>query len=269
MESNNMNRIDEKFKELKKKKNKAFIAYVTCGDPDIEMTKQIIRVLMKSGVDLIELGVPFSDPLADGPTIQSASECALKNNISLKNILALARSLRPSISIPLVIMSYYNPIFHYGIRKFISEVKKSDIDGLIIPDLPPDEASQIELFARKTDIATIYFISPTSQDMRIKTAISHSRGFIYYVSLTGVTGARRNLPLQIKKDIIKIKKLTKKPICVGFGISSAKQAKDIIKVADGIIVGSAIIEKIHQAKSKEKILKDIKLFASKLAKVTH
>lgn len=264
-----MNKIDEKFKELKKRKSKAFIAYVTCGDPDLKTTKKIIKILSDNGVDIIELGVPFSDPLADGPTIQSASSQALKNNVSLEDVLKLAKSLRPSVKTPFAIMSYYNPIFHYGIRKFIDKIKKSGIDGIIIPDLPPDEAGQIELFARRSDIATIYFISPTSQDARIKTAINHSRGFIYYLSLTGVTGARKRLPNQVKKDIIKIKKLTKKPICVGFGISRTEQIKEITKVADGVIVGSAIIEKIHQAQSKEKMFKDIKSFTLKLAKASH
>lgn len=264
-----MNRIDEKFKELKKKSRKAFIAYVTCGDPDLKTTKEIIITLSKSGVDIIELGVPFSDPLADGPTIQVASERALKNKISLKDILKFAKHLRSSVDIPLVIMSYYNPIFHYGIRNFIGDLKRSGLDGIIIPDLPPQEASQIELFARKADLATIYFIAPTSQDVRIKKIINHSKGFIYYVSLTGVTGTRKSLPLEIKKDIKKIKTLTKKPICVGFGISNAVQAKEISKISDGIIIGSAIIEKINNAKSKKQMLEDIKSFASNIAKAVH
>ncbi len=264
-----MNRIEEKFKELREEGKHALIAYVTCGDPDIDTTKKIIKILVEAGVDLIELGMPFSDPLADGPTIQMASSIALKNNISLNRVLSLARDIRKSVSIPLVIMSYYNPIFHYGIRNFISEAKKSHIDGLIIPDLPPEEAHQIEMFARKMNIDTIYFISPTSTNRRINTIIKHSKGFIYYLSLTGVTGERKTLPEGIKKDIIKIKRLTNKPVCVGFGISSADQVKDICQIADGVIVGSAIINRIHQDKSKTGIFEDVKSFVKKLADAAH
>lgn len=264
-----MNRIEKKFKDLKEKGQKAFIAYLTCGDPDLKTTKELIKVLCKNGVDLIELGVPFSDPLADGPTIQAASQRALSNHISLKSIFKMAKELEASIKVPLVMMSYYNPIFHYGIRNFVKDAKDNAIDGIIIPDLPADEAGQIELFARKADLATIYFVAPTSDEARIKTAVSHSKGFIYYVSLTGVTGSRKSLPSQIKKDIIRIKSFTKKPVCVGFGISCAKQAKDIAAYADGIIVGSAIIDKIHLAGSKKKALADVGLLASKLAKAVH
>lgn len=264
-----MNRIDKKFKELKRENRKAFIAYVTCGTPDIDTSKKIVKILAESRVDLIELGMPFSDPLADGPTIQEASEEALKNKVTLEKLLFLAKDLRKTIDLPFVIMSYYNPIFHYGIRTFLADVKKSGIDGLIIPDLPPEEASQMEMFARNKELATIYFISPTSTDKRIKNTIKHSGGFIYYLSLTGVTGARRTLPDKIKKDIKKIKELTKKPVCVGFGISNVKQVKEICKVADGVIVGSAIINRIHQAKSKDKMLKSVKSFVSRLAKAAH
>jgi tryptophan synthase alpha chain len=264
-----VNRIDKKFKELKEKKSCAFISYITCGDPSISSTEKIIKILQEHNVDIIELGAPFSDPMADGPTIQQAQASALKHHVSLKKVLETAKRIRKFSDIPMAVMSYYNPIFHYGIRRFIKDAKKSGLDGLIIPDLPPDEGSQVELFARQSDLATIYFISSTSSNNRIKKAIRHSKGFIYYLSLTGVTGARSKLPKGIKKDVTKIKKMTNKPVCVGFGISNCVQVKEMCKVADGVIVGSAIINKIHQDKSESKILKDIKSFVGSLAKAAH
>jgi tryptophan synthase alpha chain len=264
-----VNRIDKKFKELKKEGKSAFIAYVTCGDPDLETSQKIIKKLIGIGADIIELGMPFSDPLADGPTIQEASEVALANKVTLDRVLQVARNLRKTTEIPLCLMSYYNPIFHYGIRTFLSKAKENGIDGLIIPDLPPDESSQIEMFARSRQLATIYFIAPTSSPKRVRNAIRHSQGFIYYLSLAGVTGARDTLPQVIKKDIKKIKKLTKKPVCVGFGISNPKQVRDICQVADGVIVGSAIINKIHQAQSKKAVLGDVELFVKKLIVACH
>lgn len=264
-----MNAIKKKFKDLEAQGKKAFIAYITCGYPDIKTTKDLIKSFSDWGVDIVELGVPFSDPLADGPTIQMASQAALKKKVNLETVLRTAREVSGKIDMPLVIMSYYNPIFHYGIRRFISRAAKSGISGLIIPDLPPDEAGQIEMFSRQYDIATVYFVTPTSSESRTKLAASHSRGFIYYVSLTGVTGARKKLPAEIKKHIKSIKQATKKPVCVGFGISNAKQAKEIAAYSDGVIMGSAIIDRIEQAKSKKVMFADIKKLVKSLVKALH
>ena len=261
-----MNRIDVTFKDLRKNGKKAFIAYLTCGDPDLKTTAECIKVISNNGADIIELGVPFSDPLADGPTIQVASQRALKNNVSLAAIIKMVSKIRSKIDTPLVLMTYYNPVFHYDIRNFVRDAKKAGVDGVIIPDLPPEEASQIEMFARKLELATIYFASPTSSEQRKKIAISHSRGFIYYVSTTGVTGKRTNLPDSIKKDVKNLQKITSKPICVGFGISTPAQAKKIASFADGIIVGSAIVEKIDTAKSKREMIKSLGTFIKQMAK---
>ncbi len=261
-----MNRLNATFKDLKEKKKKAFIAYITCGDPDLKTTSECLEVIANNGADIIELGVPFSDPLSDGPTIQAASQKALKNNVSLADIIKMVSKIRSKISIPLVLMTYYNPIFRYDIRRFILDAKKAGIDGVVIPDLPPEEASQLEMFARKAELATIYFITPTSSEHRKKIAISHSRGFIYYVSITGVTGKRTELPDSIKKDVKELKKMTSKPVCVGFGISTPAQAKKIASFADGIIVGSAIVEKIDKAKSKKDMLKALGGFIKQMVK---
>lgn len=261
-----MNRLNTTFKDLKERKKKAFIAYLTCGDPDLKTTTECLKVISDNGADIIELGVPFSDPLSDGPTIQAASQKALKNNVSLADIIKMVSKIRSKISTPLVLMTYYNPVFHYGIRNFVHDAKKAGVDGIIIPDLPPEEASQIEMFARKAELATIYFIAPTSSEQRKKIAINHSAGFIYYVSITGVTGKRTQLPDSIKKDVKELKKITSKPICVGFGISTPAQAKKIASFADGIIVGSAIVEKIDKAKSKKDMLKSLGGFIKQMVK---
>jgi tryptophan synthase alpha chain len=264
-----MNRIKAVFKKLKEENKKAFIAYITCGDPDLNTTSQCIKTMSANGADIIELGVPFSDPLADGPTIQAASQKALKGKVSLSRIIKMVKGIRNKIDTPLVLMTYYNPVFHYGIRSFVREAQIAGLDGIIIPDLPPEEASQLEMFSRKADIATIYFVSPTSSPQRKKIAIRHTKGFIYYVSITGVTGKRTKLPSSIKKDVKQLKKETDKPVCVGFGISNPKQAKKIASFADGIIVGSAIVEKIDKAKSKKDIDKDLSKFIKQMAKAVH
>jgi tryptophan synthase alpha chain len=264
-----MNRVKAVFKKLKEENKKAFIAYITCGDPDLKTTRQYIETMSANGADIIELGVPFSDPLADGPTIQAASRKALDAKVSLSGIIKMVKSIRHKIDTPLVLMTYYNPVFHYDIRSFVNDAKKAGVDGIIIPDLPPEEASQLEMFSRKADIATIYFVSPTSSPQRRKIATRHTKGFIYYVSITGVTGKRTKLPSSIKNDVKQLKKETDKPVCVGFGISSPQQAKKIASFADGIIVGSAIVEKIDQAKSKKSISKDIGRFIKQMAKAIH
>jgi len=264
-----MNRIDVTFKDLRKNGKKAFIAYLTCGDPDLKTTAECIKVISDNGADIIELGVPFSDPLADGPTIQAASVRALKNNVNLSSIVKMVSKIRSTIDTPLVLMTYYNPVFHYDIRNFMRDAGKAGIDGIIIPDLPPEEASQIEMFARKINMATIYFASPTSSEHRNKIAINHSRGFIYYISITGVTGKRKILPRSIKKHVKDLQKITSKPICVGFGISTPVQAKEIASFADGIIVGSAIVERISSVKSKKEMFKSLAAYINQMAKAVN
>lgn len=265
-----MNRIEEKFKKLKRQKKKAFIAYITAGDPDLEATKRIVPVLEEAGVDIVELGIPFSDPLADGPVIQAASHRALEKKVTLKKIFAMAGVLRKTTNVPIAFMTYYNPVLRYGVQKFIKSCKRNGVDGVIVPDLPFEEAGDLIKYARPEGIATVFLVAPTSTKKRIREITKNSTGFIYYVSLTGVTGARKNLPLEVASNVRRIKSMTKKPVAVGFGISTPGQAKGIAKVADGAIVGSAIVRIIaDNVKDKKRLFSKISGFSKSLAKAIH
>jgi tryptophan synthase alpha chain len=261
----NMNRVDEKFKQLKQKNKKAFIVYICAGDPNMPTTKEIAIGLDIAGVDIIELGIPFSDPLADGPTIQKASQRALSKGANIDKILRLVKSLRKKIDTPIVLMGYYNPIFHYGILNFIKHSKQAGVDGVIIPDLIPEEADEFIFIARQHSLSTVFLASPTSTIKRLKLISSKSTGFIYYVSVAGVTGTRRNLDAGIRKNIQRIKKISSKPVCVGFGVSTPGQVKTISAFSDGVIVGSAIIKIIEKnLNSKITMVREIISFIGKL-----
>jgi tryptophan synthase alpha chain len=234
-----MNRIDEVFN---KKGHKALIAYVTVGYPSIEATMKIVPLLAESGCDIIELGIPFSDPMADGATIQHASYCALQNGITTNKCLDMVKQLRKKTDVPLIFMTYYNPVYHYGLEKFCKDSIDCGIDGLIVPDLTPDEGGELENITETTGLDLVYLLSPTSTTERIKLVVEKSRGFIYMVSLTGVTGARDNMKLDIDNFIADVRKATDKPLCVGFGISTPEQAKEVSQIADGVIIGSQIIK---------------------------
>lgn len=261
-----MNRIDKKFRELAKAKRKAFIAYITAGDPTLGMTERIVLALEKSGVDIIELGIPFSDPLADGPTIQAASQRALRSKTTLKKIFKLVNGLRSRTDIPIAFMTYYNPVLRHGLERFLRDCKVDGVDGIIIPDLPCEEAKDLMRIAKDRGIATIFLAAPTSTRERIRDIIKNSTGFIYYVSLTGVTGARKKLPDEIRAKVKLIKSMTKKPICVGFGVSRQKQAIDLAKISDGVIVGSAIVAIIGD---KKDVISRVSNFSKNLAKAIH
>ncbi|MDP3111022.1 MAG: tryptophan synthase subunit alpha [Thermodesulfovibrionales bacterium] len=242
-----MNRIERTFKELKSLNKKAFIPYIMAGDPSVERTKELVLVLEECGADIIELGVPFTDPLADGPTIQRAAERALKEGVTLKGVLTLVKDLRTKTRVPLVLMTYYNPVFKYGEERFVKDAKDAGVDGVIIPDLPPDEAGELIKTAKKAGLATIFLLAPTSTEDRIKKVATASRGFIYYVSMTGITGAQILLDGSIGKSINNIRSITDKPVAVGFGISTPEEARTVSGISDGVIVGSAIVRKIQEA----------------------
>lgn len=261
-----MNRIDKRFKELKKSRKKAFIVYITAGDPNLAMTEKLVLELEKAGVDIIELGVPFSDPLADGPTIQAASQRALKNKVNLKKIFKMVAVLRRKTAIPIAFMTYYNPVLKYGLESFARDCRQNGVDGVIVPDLPYEEAKDLMRLARKYKVASIFLAAPTSTRKRISNIVKDSTGFIYYVSLTGVTGARKKLPSEITSKVKLIKSMTKKPVCVGFGVSTPQQARQIARIADGIIVGSAIVKIISNQKNS---LLRVSNFSRKLAKAIH
>jgi tryptophan synthase alpha chain len=226
--------------------HKALIGYITAGYPDIKATPEIAGVLAESGCDIIELGIPFSDPLADGATIQKASYEALQHGTTVKACLEIASEIRRKIATPLVFMTYYNPVLYYGLEDFCRSCMKVGINGLIVPDLPPEEGIDLEKAARKNDLDMIYLLAPTSTEDRIDTIAERSTGFIYLVSLTGVTGARDTLSPELEGFVKKVREKTAKPLCVGFGISTPEQAKRVAAVADGVIVGSRLIQLIEE-----------------------
>ncbi|MFH1888645.1 MAG: tryptophan synthase subunit alpha [Candidatus Omnitrophota bacterium] len=260
-----MNRISRKFHALRRKGKKAFIAFITAGYPSLDITRKLILEFSRVGVDIIELGVPFSDPLADGPIIQESSQAALKRGVHLNDILRLVKSVRGSIDIPICLMTYYNPVFCFGEERFARIASQSGLDGVIIPDLPPEEGISFIRSANKHDLDTIFFISPTSTRERIKFISRVSNGFIYYVSLTGVTGPRQVLPGDLSANLKLIKELTDKPVCVGFGVSRPEQVKAIYKIADGVIVGSAIVKEIRRNINRPGLVKSVGRFVSNLA----
>ena len=264
-----MNRIDKRFKALKKKGQKAFIAYITAGDPNLGATARLVRALEGAGVDIIELGIPFSDPLADGPTIQAASARALRNKTNLSKIFKMVKALRTKTDIPLAFMTYFNPVFSYGLSRFANDCAVNGVDGVIIPDLPHEEAAEFIKLGRARKVATIFLAAPTSTRNRIKDIIRDSAGFIYYVSLTGVTGARRDLPPGLAEKIKLLKSMARKPVCVGFGVSTPLQAGQIAAFADGVIVGSAIVKIIEKNLGKADMISKVSRFASSLAKAIH
>jgi len=242
-----LSRIDKVFERLRGEQGIALMPFLTAGDPTLEMTGQCIREMEKNGADIVELGIPFSDPLADGPVIQRASQRALAGGVSLVRILRFVKELRSEVAIPIVLMGYYNPIFRYGVERFSKDARDAGVDGVIVPDLPPEEAEDLIRAARDVDLDTIFLLAPTSTPERIQRIASASRGFIYYVSLTGVTGARNKLSTDIGPSIQRIREVSAKPICVGFGISTPDHVRGVSQFADGVIVGSAVVSLMEQA----------------------
>jgi len=235
-----MNRIESAFKN-----KKAFIPFITAGYPNINKTEDFIYKMVSAGADLIEIGIPFSDPVAEGPVIQEASQKALEAGTNLDNIFELVKNVRKNISIPLVFMTYINPVFKYGYDNFFNRCSSIGIDGIIIPDLPFEEKNEISQFAKKYDIKIISLIAPTSED-RIKQIAKDAEGFLYIVSSMGVTGIRNEIKTDLKSILSSVKKTTSIPAAIGFGIHSPEQAKEMSKIADGVIVGSAIIKIIKE-----------------------
>ncbi|HEY1269178.1 MAG TPA: tryptophan synthase subunit alpha [Candidatus Binatia bacterium] len=242
-----MNRIDAKFSELKSRGEAGLIPFVTAGDPEINTTLKILRALEAAGADMIELGVPFSDPMADGATIQRASERALAGGTMLPHVLALVRRFRRESELPIILFGYYNPIFHYGLGRFAADARAAGVDGLLCVDLPPEESAELRRETEKRGLCTIFLLAPTSDDERIKLVARLGRGFIYYVSVTGVTGARRALEGELQAQVARIRRYTRLPIGVGFGISTPMQAAHIAAFADAAVVGSALIDVIERA----------------------
>jgi tryptophan synthase alpha chain len=230
------------------------VAYVTCGDPDLATTREIVLAAIEAGAGIIELGVPFSDPLADGPVIQRASERALKHGTSLEQVLKLAAEIREqSQSVGLIVFSYLNPILQMGMQKFCKIARHAGLDGALITDLPVEESADYLREARKNDLATIFLAAPTSPDQRLKQIAAVSTGFVYAVSRTGVTGARQQMPEDASGLVKRLRRFTKLPIAVGFGISTPEQFVAVGKFAEGAVVGSAIVQIIERNPGREAV----------------
>jgi tryptophan synthase alpha chain len=259
-----MRRIESTFKKLKNKGRAALIPFIVAGDPDLETTEALVLKMTESGADLIELGIPFSDPLADGPTLQAASQRALQKGIRLRDLFRLTEELQRK-SAPLVLMTYFNPVLRFGLRDFAESCKRNGVEGVIIPDLPPEEAMPWVQEARACDLDTIFLVAPTTTSERTRLISGRSRGFIYYVSVTGVTGAREDLPDELESAVRRIKEYGEKPVAVGFGVSTPAQAKRIASVADGVIVGSAIIKIIEENIKDPKMISRVGDFVGSLA----
>jgi tryptophan synthase alpha chain len=238
----------------------ALIPYITVGYPTVATTLKIVPLLANNGCDIVELGIPFSDPLADGTTIQRASYEALRQGVTPRVCLEVAQELRRQVKIPLVFMTYYNPVLKFGLEQFCSECVRAGIDGLIIPDLPPEEGEELEKSTRRQGLDLIYLLSPASTEERIELVARKSCGFIYLVSLTGVTGTRDKLPEELENFVARVRERTEKPLCVGFGVSTPEQARRVAKVADGVIVGSRIIQLMEE----DTTFASLKAFASSL-----
>jgi tryptophan synthase alpha chain len=258
------NRIDQCFEKLRARKEKALIPFITAGDPNLATTQELVWAFEKAGADVLELGVPFSDPLADGTTIQRASQRALEQGCTLKAVIALVERIRDQSQVPVVLMSYVNPILRMGAQEFATRAGNAGVDGVIIPDLPPEEAQDLPRCCEASGIHTIFLAAPTSTDVRLRQIVEASRGYIYYVSLKGVTGSRDTLEGSLEGSLARLRRLTDKPIAVGFGISTPSQASTVARLADGVIVGSAIVESIERASQKPGMVEEVAGFVRTL-----
>ena len=257
-----MTRIDQTFEKLKSEGKKAFVSYIMAGDPDFETSLELVMGLPAAGVDIIELGLPFTDPMADGPTIQLAGGRSLSSGMTLMKTLEMARIFRENDdSTPIVIMGYYNPIYSYGVEKFLIDAKSSGIDGLIVVDLPPEEDEELCIPAKAAGINFIRLATPTTDENRLPKVLQNTSGFVYYVSITGITGAAEAQATDVGPEVARIQKDSGLPVVVGFGINTPEKAKAIAEVADGAVVGSAIVSELALGKPVSEVLEFVKTLA--------
>lgn len=261
-----MNRIERTFATLKSDGRKGFIAYICAGDPSLRRTKQLVLEFEKVDVDIVELGVPFSDPIADGVVNQRAAERALRKRVSLADVISLVGDIRKKSEIPIVLFTYVNPVLKYGLENFSRDLAEVGGDGVLALDYPPEEALGYKELMDSHGLATIGLIAPTTPEERLKPIINFCSGFVYCVSRTGVTGMRDHIQKGVTPMVRKIKSLTPKPLAVGFGISNPQQAKAVAEVADAVVVGSAIVRKIEQFGTAKEMVPEVSRFAGKLAK---
>jgi tryptophan synthase alpha chain len=259
-----MGRIENTFNALRARGEKALVIYLTAGDPSLEVTREIALGLDAAGVDCLEIGVPFSDPTADGPIIQAASQRALRNGTTLSAILDMIESIRTVSEIPVVLFGYYNPILSYGTERFAARAKETGVDGILVVDLPPEEAHELRQYTDPQGIDFISLIAPTTGTERMKMIASDASGFLYYISITGVTGTAKPQVEEVAKDIQRIRTVTELPLIVGFGISTPQQASQIAPYADGIVIGSAVVQMIEEHADKFDLVTHVAHYAKEI-----
>ena len=259
-----MGRIADSFTNLKRQGKKGFIPFITAGDPDLSTTEKLLVILAHSGATLIELGVPFTDPMADGPVIQRASERALRNNFGLQEILDTVARARKQVDVPIILFSYYNPLFQFGLKRLAESAKNAGLDGVLVTDLSPEEAGEFQSELRACDLDMIFLVAPTSTDERLKLVAERASGFIYAVSRAGVTGTRETVSAEAEKLVNRLRKFSELPVAVGFGISSAAQVADVHRYADAVVVGSAIVAEMERLGDSPEMVKGIEEFLTGL-----
>lgn len=259
-------RIEQTFTALKQRNETALIPFITAGDPDLEKTLQLVLTLEKAGADLVELGMPFSDPMADGPTIQAASERALDGGTTLEQVLTLVADVRQKSQIPIVLMGYYNPVFRYGVDKFALVAAAAGVDALLLVDLPPEEVGEVREVMQQAGIAMITLLAPTTPSERMARLAACAEGYLYYVSMTGVTGAQKISPTDIRVAVEDLKGMSRVPVAVGFGITTVEDAKAVGSFADGVVVGSALVNIIAEHGQDQDLLIRVEDYVSGLKK---
>ncbi|MCX7872297.1 MAG: tryptophan synthase subunit alpha [Verrucomicrobiae bacterium] len=261
-----MNRIEERFQNLKNDGRKGLIIYIGAGDPDLEATRRLAIEFDRIGVDVLELGVPFSDPLADGVVNQLAAQRGLQSGTTPPGVLRSVVEIRKSAQIPIVLYIYYNLVFRYGLERFIKDAAEAGVDGLLVLDLPPDEAGKYHDLMNGYGLCPIYLIAPTTPEERIKFIVNRARGFVYYVSREGVTGMQSGVPESLPAMVSVIKKHTSLPVAVGFGISNSEQAKIVAQHADAVVVGSAVVDRIGKMGKSSDMVTNVTRFVQELSK---
>ena len=260
-----MGRIEEAFNDLERRQAKGFIPFITAGDPDLTTTADLLVELSEAGATVIELGVPFSDPMADGPVIERASERALRHGLGIGDLLETVANVRRTIETPIILFTYFNPVVQFGVTRLAEEAKAAGVDGLLVTDLSPEEAGEVEIELRARDLDMIFLIAPTSTDARLKLVAQHARGFIYAVSRAGVTGVRASVSAEAERLVNRMRKFSSLPIAVGFGIASSEQVKDVQRYADAVVIGSAIVSEIERLQGAPDLAKRIGQFVRQLS----
>lgn len=260
-----MNRIDRAFATARAEKRAALIVFVTAGDPDLATTAELIPELAAAGADIVELGMPHSDPIGEGPTIQASSQRSLRHHTKLNQILECVRRVRGVSEVPLVLMGYLNNVLAHGEERFAKDAAAAGVDGLIVADSPAEETESLARACTESGVHQVLLIAPTSTPQRVVRIAAASRGFIYCVSVTGVTGSRRELPADLSRLVDRIRRVTSTPVCVGFGVSDAAQAAEVARLADGVIVGSALVSRVGAAKDRDDAVRSARAFVAELA----